>query len=259
MSRRAILVISMALFLASPFAFAAPRSEPPAVPETEGGPAPAKPAPASAPAQAKKQAPPKSAAVAEKPAPSPVVFEGKTLFYIKETVLSATPKQRAGEASVRLAKLVKNRAFRADSIQVEEDEIACSLIAEDMALLRVFDLDAAAEGMTRQALAALYVETIRSAIEEHNKAYNFRSLLFGAISAVVATGVLFLILLLYRHLFPRLYARISDWSGNWIRSVHFGSLELLHADQIVRLLLSLVRWFRILTTAALATRGCSTC
>jgi small-conductance mechanosensitive channel len=249
MTRRAALAIALALCLVSPFAFAAPRSETPAAPETDGGPAPAKPAPA--PARAKKHSPPKSAAAAVKPAPAPVVLEGKPLFYIKETVLSASPGERAGAASERLAKLVKNRAFRTDDIQVVEDEFASSLVAEGTLLLRVFDRDATAEGMTRQALAARYVETIRAAIEEHNKAYNFRSLLIGAIGAVVATGVLTLLLLLYRHLFPRLYARIRDWSGSRIRSVHIGSLELLHADQIVRLLLALARWFRILTTVVL--------
>jgi small-conductance mechanosensitive channel len=118
-------------------------------------------------------------------------------------------------------------------------------------LMRVYDRDAAAEGMTHQALAALYVGTIRAAIEEHNEAFGFRSLLFGVIYAVVATGVLLLILLLYHFLFPKLYARIRDWSGSRIRSVHLGSLEILHASRIVRLLLALARWFRILTTAAL--------
>jgi small-conductance mechanosensitive channel len=132
---------------------------------------------------------------------------------------------------------------------VEDDEFASTLVAEGTVLLRVFDRDAAAEGMTRQALAALYIETIRAAIEEHNKAYTFRSLLLGAIYAVVATGVLVLLLLLYHYLFPKLYARIRDWSGSKIRSVHIGSLELLHAAQIVRLLLAMARWFRILTTA----------
>ena len=57
MARRATLVITIVLFLVSPFAQAAPRYETPAVPETEGGPAPAKPAPAEPPARAKKNAP----------------------------------------------------------------------------------------------------------------------------------------------------------------------------------------------------------
>lgn len=249
MTRRAALAIAMALFLVSPFVFAAPRSETPAAPETEGGPAPAKPAPA--PARAKKRAPPKSTAAAANPSPAPVVFEGKTLFYIKETVLSASPEERAGAASERLAKLVKNRAFRVDDFQVVEDEFASSLVAEGTLLLRVFDRDATAEGMTRQALAAQYVETIRAAIEEHNKAYNFRSLLIGAICAVVATGVLALVLLLYHYLFPRLYARIRDWSGSRIHSVQLGSFELLSAARVARFFIALARGFRILTTALL--------
>jgi small-conductance mechanosensitive channel len=231
MTRRATLVITIALCLVSSFAFSAPRPETPAVPEAQGGPAPAKPSSAAA-----------------KPLPAPVVLEGKTLFFIKETVLSATPEERAGRANESLANLVRDRAFRVDSIQLVDDEIAALIVGDGTVLTRVFDRDAAAEGMTRQALADQYVETIRAAIEEHNKAYSFRSLLFGAIYAVVATGVLALLLLLYHHLFPKLYARIRVWSGSRIRTVRIGSLELLNAARIVRLLLALARWFRILTT-----------
>jgi small-conductance mechanosensitive channel len=106
--------------------------------------------------------------------------------------------------------------------------------------------------MTRQALASLYVETIRTAIEGHNKAYTFRNLLFGVIYAFVATGVLFFVLLLYHNLFPRLYARVRDWSGSKIRSVHLGSFEVLSAARVARILIALARGFRILTTALLA-------
>lgn len=256
MTRRATLVITMVLFLVSPFAHAAAPPETAAVPETQGGPAPAEPSlaePSPKPARAKparaKPAPAKPAPA--KPAPAPVVLEGKTLFTIKETVLSATPEERAGGVNERLAKLVMNRAFRSDSIQVVDDEFASTLVAGGTVLLRVFDRDAAAEGVTRQALAARYADIVHTAIEEHNLAFRFRSLLFGIIYAIIATGLLVLILLLYHSLFPKLYARIRDWSGSKIRSVHIGSLELLHAAQIVRLLLALARWFRILTTALL--------
>jgi small-conductance mechanosensitive channel len=273
MSRCATLVVAIVLFLVSPFAHAEPRPETVAVPETQGGPAPAElsakpagtepslkpadtePSPKAAPAKPSPK-PARAKHVRAKPAPAkpvpaPVVLDGKTLFHIKETVLSATPAERARLTNERLANLVKDRAFRAESIQVDDDEFASTVVAEGTALLRVFDRDAAAEGMTREALAALYVETIRAAIEVHNKAYTFHSLLFGVIYAAVATGVLVLVLLLYHFLFPGLYARIRDWSGSKIRSVHIGAFEFLHASRIVRILLALARWFRILTTALL--------
>jgi len=202
--------------------------------------APAVPAP-SAPA----------AKAPSKPAPVPVVLEGKTLFHFREPALGASPEERARNAGGNLGKLVKNRAYRPDSIQVVDDDMASLIVAEETVLLRVFDRDAAAEGATRQALAERYVEAIRAAIEAHNVAFSFRSLLYGAIYAVVTTAILFSILLLYHYLFPRVYAGIRAWGGTRIRSVHIGSFELLHEVRILGILIVLARWFRILTTALL--------
>ena len=70
--------------------------------------------------------------------------------------------------------------------------------------------------------------------------------------AVVATGVLVVILLLYHYLFPRIYAGIRAWAGTRIRSIHVGSYELFNAARLLGFLVGLVRWFRILTTVALA-------
>jgi small-conductance mechanosensitive channel len=186
-----------------------------------------------------------------KPAPAPVVLEGKTLFHIKEAVLSATSEERARDASGRLGKLVEKRVFRPDRIKVIDDEMASLIVADGTVLSRVFDRDAAGEGVTRQVLAERHAEAIRAAIEAHNVAYSYRSLLIGAICAVVATGVLVFALFLYHILFPRLYAGIRSKSETRIRSVRVGSYELLQATRLVGSLVALVRWIRILTTAAL--------
>jgi len=230
MSRRKTFVIALVLFLVSPLTAAAPRTEPPAVPEP--------------PAASTARAP-------VKPTPAAVVLEGKTLFYIRETVLSSPPAERAKGASERLALLLKNRVVQPGSIEVVEDEGAAIVVGEGTVLVRVFDRDAAAEGTTRQALADRFAAGIRAAIEAHNEAFSVRRLLFGAIYAVVATAILLSILLLYHYLFPRIYARIQAWGGTRIRSVHIGSFELLHEVRILGLLIILARWFRILTTAAL--------
>ncbi|HEX9191375.1 MAG TPA: hypothetical protein VF847_04720, partial [Candidatus Deferrimicrobiaceae bacterium] len=197
-------------------------------------------------------APAPSAPVApEKPAAAPVVLEGKTLFLIRESALGASPEERASEISKRLEKLVKDRTIRPDSIRVVDEELASLVVAEGVLVLRVFERDAAAEGATRQALAARHAEAIRTAVEAHNREYGFRSLLIAAIYGVVATGVLVVILLLYHYLFPRIYAGIREWSRTRIRSVQIGSYELLGATRLMGFLNSLVRWFRILTTALL--------
>jgi len=234
---RKTFIVALLLGMASASATAAPRKEAPAVP------APAAPAAA--------ESSPPAAVAPSKPGPAPVVLEGKTLFNFREPALGASPEDRARNAGGTLGKLVKNRTFRPASIELVEDEMASLIVAEGTVLLRVFDRDAAAEGVTRQALAERFAGAIRAAIEAHNVAFSFRSLLFGAIYAVVATAILLSILLLYHHLFPRVYARIRALRETRIRSVGIQSFEILNADRIVWLLLTLARWFRILTTALL--------
>jgi len=224
---RKTFIIALLLGLVSTTAIAAPPKEAPEVP------APSVPA----------------AKVPSKPAPAPVVLEGKTLFQIKETVFSVTPEERARGISERLAKLLENRALRTDSIRVVNDEMVSLIVAEGTVLLRVFDPDAAAEGTTRLALAERHAEAIRAAIEAHNVAFSFRSLLLGAIYALLATAVLLGILLLYRKLFAGIYSKIRAWSGTRIRTIQFQSLEILNAERIVSLFIGMARWFRILTTA----------
>jgi small-conductance mechanosensitive channel len=226
---RKTFLIALLLGLVSTAATAAPPKKAPAVP------APSAPA----------------AKEPSKPSPAPVVLEGKTVLYFREPALGASPGERAQDVGVRLGKLVENRAFRPDSIKVVDDDMASLIVAEGTVLLRVFDRDAAAEGVTRQALAERYVEAIRAAIEAHNAAFSFRSLMFGAIYAVVATAVLLVILFGYRYLFSRLYLRLRALRETSIRSVRIQSFEILHADRIVWLLVTLARWFRILTTALL--------
>jgi len=236
---RKSFIIALLLGVVSTAATAAPPKDPPAVPapSAPAAKAPSKPAPADA--------------QAAKDPPAPVVVEGKTVFTIRETVLSATPEERAKEINRRIEGLLKNRALRPDAIKISEDDMAAIITGEGTVLLRVFDRDAAAEGVTRQALATRFAEAIRAAIEAHNVAFSFRSLLFGAIYAAVATAVLLAILFGYRYLFSRLYPRLRALRETRIRSVRIQSFEILHADRIVWLLVTLARWFRILTTALL--------
>ena len=226
MTWRTSFIIALLLGLVSTAATSAPPKEAPAVPAPS---APAVKAPL-------------------KPAPAPVVLEGKTLLYFREPALGSSPEERARDVGGRLGKLVKNREFRPDSIKVVDDDMASLIIAEGTVLLRVFDRDAAAEGATRQALAERYAGAIRAAIEAHNVEFSFRSLLLSAIYAVVATAVLLAILFGYRYLFSRLYHRLRALRETRIRSVRIQSFEILRADRIVWFLVTLARWFRILTT-----------
>jgi len=193
---------------------------------------------------------PAGAAVGRTPkaTPAPVVLDGKTLFYITETVLSITPAERVKAINERLGRLAKNRVVPPDTVHVSDEEMVSVIYVGDTPLLRLLDQDGSAAGMTRHALAAEYAELLRTAFAEHNKAFSLHSLLLSSLYAILGTALLAAMLLLYHSLFPRVYARIEGWHETRVRTLRIGSYELLHATRIVRGLVALTRWFRILTT-----------
>lgn len=63
--------------------------------------------------------------------------------------------------------------------------------------------------------------------------------------ALLATGVLILLLRTIGRFFPRAYARIESWRGTRIRPLKFQRVELFSADRITGILLKLTKWTHV--------------
>lgn len=107
-----------------------------------------------------------------------VELDGKPLLAIKAKVLSFSPEDRAKAVSSRLAKLIKDPLFNAESLKVMDSETTTDIVAGDTILMSVTEADAQAEGKPRLALAEEYAAKIRAAVVAHNKAYSMRTILF---------------------------------------------------------------------------------
>jgi len=196
---------------------------------------------------------PKPAATVEpaKPAAAPVGLDGKTLFFVRERVMSFTPEDRAGAIRRKLDIFLKDPLSRPETITVMEGETSSEIVADDTVLMTVTDRDAAAEGKPRAELAKEYAESLRSAVRVHIEDYSNRSILLGAVYAVVTTLVLVAFLVLFRRLFPRLYTIADAWKGTRIRSIRFQSVEIVNAETILGFVKGTLRWVRILATLLL--------
>ncbi|HZT28263.1 MAG TPA: mechanosensitive ion channel family protein [Bryobacteraceae bacterium] len=84
-------------------------------------------------------------------------------------------------------------------------------------------------------------------------ATEWKELLIGLTLAVLATAVLGLILWLIRRLFPRVCATIESWRGTRITSLRIQNLELLSAERITGLLITVVRVVRLAVVVLLIT------
>lgn len=197
------------------------------------------------------EARPAAAAEPAKPAGAPVGLDGRTLFLVRERVMSFTPEDRADAIRRKLEMFLKDPLARPETITVLDSETSSEIMAGEVVLMTVTDRDAAAEGKPRAELAKEYAENLRSAVRRHITAYGNRSIVLGAVYAAIATLVLVAFLVLFRRLFPRLYSAADAWKGSRIRSIRFQSVEVVHADTIVAFIKGILRWARILATILL--------
>ncbi len=180
-----------------------------------------------------------------------VVLDGKPLFTVQEKILSLTPEDRASLISARLARLARNPLFKADTITTHEGETTTDISAGDLIIMTVTENDAEVAGKPRSELAREYAETIRAAVEKTNYEYSIRSIVIGALSALLATAVLVGLLMAITRLFPKLIKKIQSLKGTKIRTIRFQSLELLQEDRIVAFLITVTKVFRVLTILVL--------
>lgn len=191
---------------------------------------------------------------AEPPQPvveEPVLLDTKQILTVSTGLLSFTPRERARAISDRLDKVSRDRLLPVDKVAVVEAETTSDIVLQDRVLMTVTEADAKVAGKPRQELAQGYADTIRDALIAYRSERNIKSLLIDTAQALGVTAVLVVVLLGIRRTVPWLQARITAWKGTYIRTLRFQSIELVHEDQMVALLLSMVRFIRLVLVLGL--------
>lgn len=194
------------------------------------------------------------AATASPPQPvveEPVLLDNKPILTISAGVLSFTPRERAWSITDRLEKVSRDRLLPVDKIAVVEAETTSDIMLQDWLLMTVTEADAKAADISRQELARRHAETIRNALIVYRSERSLKNLLIGLAQALGVTVVLVLLLLGIKRAFPWLQGRITAWKGTYIRTFRFQSIELLHEEQMTALLLSSVRFLRLVLVLGL--------
>jgi small-conductance mechanosensitive channel len=181
----------------------------------------------------------------------PVLLDNKPILTVSAGVLSFTPRERAKAISDRLDKVSRDRLLPVEKVAVVEAETTSDIVLQDRVLMTVTEADARVAGKPRQELAQGYADTIRDALIAYRSERSVKSLLIDTAQALGVTVVLVLLLLGIRRAFPWLQARISAWKGTYIRTLRFQSIELVHENQMTALLLSMVRFVRLVLVLGL--------
>jgi small-conductance mechanosensitive channel len=191
------------------------------------------------------------ASIAPATPPDVVSVGDQQLFTIRTSIGPFSAEARAQAATERLNRLVRNAALHPGDIVTSDHPFSTDIVLGNLVLTTITDEDAAAEGIQRPSLAANDLQLIRTAITKVRGEYTYRHLLLGALYAFLVTLALITILLLFRRLFPALYAAIQRARGKSIRTIRVQSLELLTESRSAEVLTRLARFTRFVVTLLL--------
>jgi small-conductance mechanosensitive channel len=180
-----------------------------------------------------------------------VRFDGKTLFEVRERILSFSPEDRARAIAERLDALARDPLLRIEEIKATDFDEGAAISYRDQIIMTITERDAKAAGKPRLVLAQEYTEKIRNSIKEKQARYSFRSILFGILFTLITTAVLVAILFLFKRFFPRIYEVVNSWKGTSIRSIKIQAFEAISADRIVGMLITCIKGFRVFLTIVL--------
>jgi small-conductance mechanosensitive channel len=175
---------------------------------------------------------------------APVLIDKITLFYVPARVLSFSPEERAKLIEERINRLLKNPLLEVNSIVAADAETTSDVVAGDTVIMTVTDEDAKAAGQKRLLLAQEFAQIIRNTIDAKRREFSLKAIIFGAIFAFIATGVLILILVLMKKGFRKVYAKLVSWEGTRIRALRFQNLEILSAGRATIFLIRLAKFAR---------------
>lgn len=176
----------------------------------------------------------------------PLIVGGEELFRIRVKLGPYTPDVRVDTINARLKKLEASDKFKVQQITTSESSFSTDIVAGDLTIFTITDLDAQAEGSrTRQELANEYATHLRTALEREIESGSLPNLLLRIAMSVVASLVLLMVLGLSNWLFPRLYRVFASLKGTHIRSLKIQQAVLLPEDTVIDIGIGFLRLIRL--------------
>ena len=173
-----------------------------------------------------------------------VTLDGSVLFPLRG--IAAYPaRQRAAEVRKRIVEFAADRSRSVDELRVVEESDRSRIVAGQVDIVSIFDVDAELENVDRRLLAGVYVEKIKTAVDKYRED---RSTGVLARKGAFAAGVVLVTGLLLWGVI-RLFRWLETWARDKV-SKSVGELAtksswLINPHQIWQMLASLMRLVRI--------------
>ena len=164
---------------------------------------------------------------------APVVIDGRVLFRLRG-VTAFPAADRAAAIAQRIRAVAEDGAIPPSALRLVANEHWTEIVAGENKIMGVFDADAAAEapGLSRQALAQIYLKNVSSALQQYRAEREPAEL---ARNAFCIAGWTFLLLLVEFAMFGslrRLTVRIGQRYDSAIEQIETGTFRLIRAESI---------------------------
>lgn len=181
-------------------------------------------------------------------AAAPVVIRGDTVIVIAAPLGPFTPAERARALEARILRLTRQPL---DSLTLFVGEQSTEILAGDVVLMTVSEADAAATGVSRDALAARYRDALFVEMGRVSIQATIKAIAFGLLWTLLATAVLVVLLRLLRRGTARLEAMVEARRDGRIPGVRIRTIELVSAGNVANVLAGTVRTLRLIGIVAL--------
>jgi small-conductance mechanosensitive channel len=176
----------------------------------------------------------------------PVTLGNKTIFTLK-AVHGYSAQERARTISSRIKSIAENPHMDAASITTMGYQQPMTLVnAGNELLMTVFEEDTKAQGISRQELAAQWSKELRAAIEDYRQEHSAKWIMKGVFKALIATILLFLIILVLNKGFRKIKTFLQEWIGRKKISIHIQTFELVKAERIGVIFSGILRAIRLI-------------
>ena len=163
----------------------------------------------------------------------PVVIDGRVLFRVRG-VTAFPAAERAAAIAQRIRGVAEDGAIPSNALHLVANDQWTEVVAGEKSIMAVFDADAAAEapGLSRQALAQIYLKKISSALEQYRAEREPVQLVRNAFHIAGWTFLLLLVELATLGSLRWLTVRIGQRYQSAIEHIETGTFRLIRAGSI---------------------------
>ena len=177
---------------------------------------------------------------------SPLIVDGDTLFIFFAKKGGMLPETRAKEAKAQIEALGRRLTFGTDSVYVYEGDFSSDVMAGDIVIISITDMDGLWQNKPRAQLAAEYATVIQAKIDELHSEYGLQQKLWGIFWALLIIVIQYICIKLTNRLFEKWKFRFTRLMMGWMKPIRLKDYEFLDTHRQGIAAITIYKWARLL-------------